>query len=274
MTPADGTRRNGPTTRPSSASVLALGALLLALGALLLAPAVAAAVTGPRGNAEAIAFERAAYKAVNASTRYAVVEQGSVSYFAQHTSSATVTHVGFSWNTGVVATGWAPATAQVSFGLKKGTITWIFAVLNPPQGNPNMDVQVFIDGSGTFYTVVDTTASFPGLCYRTWTGTTGDRTPWTGTVGHPLFVLEGDFKGPPKTETVHGTRYTYVTYSFEFGTYKQIATERDGFDSKTKAATTSVIHYAAKGPTHPAFTVTQTWIPKGLEPKPTFSTCP
>jgi hypothetical protein len=244
--------------------------LFVATGIALVSAAGAVAGASTTGNAQAIAFERAAYAVDNATAGYGLIESGDIELYSRVNPTTHHYTVSLDFGAGVVRSGWAAATADETIGQHDGKVSWISAALNVPASSPDKMVQFFVDKAGTYFFIIAKGAN--STCYARWTGPT---LPWTSAIGTPDFQLSGHFTSPPQAFKAAGKAYTEVSYTYPFGYFGQTATETDEFVTATKAADYSTIKVSAgkKGSAHPAFTFTQVWVPEAKPLEPKVSTC-
>ena len=220
--------------------------------------ATGVAVAAVNGNAQAIAFERAAYAVDNRAPGYGLVETGSFAMRALPGASGTV-HFALDWGTGVVPGGWTAAIGSVTYAQQRGLVAGVDLVLTPAAtSSRDIAIEVVTTRHGVYWRPYRRRA-----CFTRWSV----RPSFERAVGSPLFALSGRFDTPPSqytttltfatsTETIHATKVQRV---YAWGGRAQKATELDSFATSTKAAFASAISVAADGAGHPGFTIEQQW---------------
>ncbi len=165
---ASGQRRALRLHRPYSPKPGIRTVLACTVAALLAcATGARAALSAPKGNSQAIAFQRAAatvYRRVPGLT-YTVTNFVSMqSLLGQQSSFA------WAWGFGYVPSGYTKATERITVRLRNGRIVWgeddlIPSCLHSPAGCVDMPVRVVVDRAGAFWAFNDPRAPASVTCF-------------------------------------------------------------------------------------------------------------
>jgi hypothetical protein len=239
----------------------------LVLAVLAASAAVAAAELSATGNAQAIAFDRAAVAAENRAPGYAVTQRGLITM--RSTLAGGKHSVKLSWGTGTIKPGWTAVAERLTFAQQDGLIAWITDDLTPlcirgSDCKANLPIELVTNFYGAYLRFA--TSSSP--CFYV---AAGVRSPYPDTEV-PWWSVGGDFLGPPAR---HGAD-TVLTYTYPYGKTR-VAEETDTIITRTKAFRTGVVRVANGRRARPpwAFTIRAHFTQlRHAPPAPTVTECP
>lgn len=240
--------------------------VVIASFAVMACTATALAAVPPSGNQQAIGIARAVQRA---SFKIPALTESITGSVAMNDGEGKASFFKWTWNTGVVPSGWVRPTERVALALNNGHVVWARFDLAPPSshcppgaiicGGPQVPVDIVIDHAGSFFAFGSAVSH---TCYSNLHG----GAPYT--VGENLNTLFGHFNAP-----VRRNGAVLLTYTYPW-TGTQKATETDTVSPRTLLIESARIKISSGPSGHPRFNISLTnGYPTNAPPIPQIKRC-